>query len=89
MVNATMDDNGLYSCTGYNVAGQLDSTDNFLLNIRGKHHVKWLLLNWFHQFYQIRHMLGFCGHSDEFSKIEDCARSLSFMCECFGPVVGF
>lgn len=34
-------------------------------------------------------MLGFCGHSDEFSKIEDCARSLSFMCECFGPVVGF
>lgn len=35
LVNVTADDNGIYSCVGRNVAGQVDSTDNFLLNVAG------------------------------------------------------
>ena len=29
-------DNGVYSCTAQNLAGMVQSTDNFILNIRGK-----------------------------------------------------
>ena len=37
LVNVTAEDNGIYSCVGRNVAGQVDSADNFLLNVAGSH----------------------------------------------------
>lgn len=35
-MDVTASDNGVYSCRAVNPAGQLDSTDNFVLNIPGE-----------------------------------------------------
>ena len=35
IIGVTASDNGVYSCRAVNPAGQLDSTDNFILNIPG------------------------------------------------------
>ena len=34
-MGVTASDNGVYSCRAVNPAGQLDSTDNFILNVPG------------------------------------------------------
>ena len=36
LVGVTAADNGVYSCRAVNPAGQLDSTDNFVLNVPGE-----------------------------------------------------
>ena len=36
LMNITATDNGIYSCRAENVGGAVDSTNNFLLNVKGE-----------------------------------------------------